>query len=67
MDALTGVTTASSKAPDLKGYLALNDSIVHLILHCSNEFKKEEDKRNLQKVSYGYQYNTIAACMLNWT
>ena len=63
MDALTRVDASSdSEASDLEGYLALTDSIVHLILHCSNEFDKEEDRRKLQKVNYGYQY--IAECML---
>lgn len=44
MNALEGVTESP---PKLEGYLALNDSIVHLILH-----SQESDDSSLSEVSY---------------
>lgn len=37
-----------------EGYLALNDSIVHLILHCDGKGLKKDENEKLKEVIYLY-------------
>jgi hypothetical protein len=47
MEAIEDVTNAK-----YEGYLALNDSIVHLILHCDGKGLKTAERKKLKEVSY---------------
>ena len=48
MDAIKAVT--NTKRRKFEEYLALNDSIVHLILHCDGKDFKKQEREKLQKV-----------------
>ena len=47
---MTALEWVTKSPPELEGYLALNDSIVHLILHYGGNLN-EKDEKNLSEVN----------------